>query len=241
MNDKFYRSIKGYAFVVCSALALSSCSLETEDPGPIQQTERDFIIEDFDRLEMGSPFNIRVEKGDHFEVKAEGDRRNIDDLIVRKAGSTLVIRYDNFHNRRHSTYITVTMPVLSSVNFSGASDSRISGFDSLESLDVYLSGASISTIDAVAKHVDIVLSGASHLTMVGNGEALIADVSGASVLKSYNFVFDAARLSISGASGANVTVNNSLKVIASGASVVRYRGNPAVTSDVSGASSVRHD
>jgi hypothetical protein len=240
MNPKFHLRIASF-LILLSSFTLTSCYLETEDPGPVQTTEREFVIEDFNRLEMGSAFNIHVEQGDHFQVRARGDRRNIDDLNVRKEGNTLVISFDNYHNRNHTTYIDITMPTLGAVNFSGASESKISGFEDIESLDIYLSGASVAQVDATVKHVDIVLSGASHLTMIGSGEDMIADVSGASVLKNYNFPVDVARVNVSGASGANVTVNNSLKVIANGASIVRFRGNPALTSDVSGASSVRQD
>jgi hypothetical protein len=240
MNPKFHLRIASL-LILLSSLTLTSCYLETEDPGPVQTTETEFVIEDFNRLEMGSAFNVHVEQGDHFEVRARGDRRNIDDLDVRKEGNTLVISFDNYHNRNHTTYIDITMPTVVAVNFSGASESKISGFEDIESLDVYLSGASVGQVDANVKHVDIVLSGASHLSMFGSGENMIADVSGASILKNYNFPVDIARVNVSGASGANVTVNTSLKVIANGASIVRFRGNPTVTSDVSGASSVRQD
>jgi hypothetical protein len=239
MNPKFRIQIAFLVILLSSFL--TSCYLETDDPGPVQATEREFVIEDFNRLEMGSAFNIHVEQGDHFELRARGDRRNIDDLDVHKEGNTLVIRFDNFHNRNHTTYIDITMPTLVALNFSGASDSRISGFENVESLDLYLSGASVAQVDATVKHVDIVLSGASHLSMFGSGEDMIADVSGASILKNYNFPVDVARVNVSGASGANVTVSTSLKVIANGASIVRFRGNPTLTSDVSGASSVRQD
>jgi hypothetical protein len=227
--------------ILLSAFTLTSCYLETEDPGPIQNTQRDFVIGGFNRLEMGSAFNIHVEQGDHYEVRAHGDRRNVDDLDVRKEGNTMVISFDNYHNHQHTTYIDIIMPTLVAVNFSGASESKISDFDNIESLDVHLSGASVAQVDANIKHLDIVLSGASHLSMFGSGEDMIADVSGASILKNYNFAVNIARVNVSGASGANVTVNTSLKVIANGASDVRFRGNPAVTSQVSGASSVRQD
>lgn len=223
-----------------SAALLSSC-LETEDPGPLQEVEREFNVVDFDRLEIGDALNINVEQGNFFEISVRGDRRNVDDLDVRKEGSTLVIEFEDNRGRRHDTYITITMPSILSANFSGASDSRISGFDDLEAFDLYLSGASVSQLNINAEELDVVLSGASYLTVRGEGEYLEADMSGASVLKAFHFLVTDADINASGASDADVTVDNNLKAIARGASVITYRGNPMVNSDVSGSSAVRKD
>lgn len=229
-----------YALVLMSSAVVSSC-FQSEDPGPVQEIEKEYSLTDFDRLEMGDAFNIDVEQGNFFEISVRGDRRNLDDLIVRKEGSTLVIRYEDNRKRRHDTYINITLPVIASANFSGASDSRISGFHDLEAFDFYLSGASVSQLDLNATRLNVVLSGASYLNLRGTGEDLRAELSGASVLKGYYFPVTDADIRASGASDGHVTVSNSLKATASGASVILYRGNPTVIADVSGSSSVRRD
>lgn len=226
--------------VILSAVVFSSC-YETEDPGPVQEVEKEFAVTEFDRLEMGDAFNINVEQGNFFEVTVRGDRRNVDDLTVKKEGSTLVIRYDDNRNRRHDTYITITMPAITAVNFSGASDSRISGFYDLESFEIYLSGASVSQLDIDAAQLDAVLSGASYLNIRGEGEMMDAKLSGASTLKAFHFPVSEADVTASGASDAQLTVSNTLNAAASGASDIRYRGNPSVTADVSGGSTVNQD
>ncbi|MEO5601628.1 MAG: head GIN domain-containing protein [Cyclobacteriaceae bacterium] len=225
--------------MLLTAVSLSSCYID--DPGPVQETERQYPITDFDRLEMGDAFNSNVEQGNFFDVSVRGDRRNIDDLSVRKEGSTLIIRYTQNRNRRHDTFVTITMPELYSVNFSGASDSRISGFDNIDDFDIYLSGASVCQMDIEASRVETVISGASYLNIRGTGEILTADLSGTSVLKAFNFPVTRADLDLSGASDGNVTVMNQLDVIARGASHILYRGEPTVTSDLTGASSVHPD
>src|SRR5688572_25071443 len=125
------RPLFALAFIVLS-LIFTSC--HHEDPGPLQEDRRDFAVTDFDRLEMGSAFNIVVEQGNSYSVTVKGDRRNIDDLDVYKSGNTLVIEFEDNANRRHDTYIAITMPALKAVNFSGASDSKIRGFESSEQL-----------------------------------------------------------------------------------------------------------
>jgi len=226
-------------FFLSSLIILSSC--QTEDPGPLQEVVREFPVVGFDRLEMGSAFNIRVEQSSTYGIHISGDRRNIEDLEVFKTGSTLVIRFDDYGNRNHQTFITITMPRLEAANFSGASISTVSGFESDEELDIYLSGASVCQLHAGYRELNLMLTGASTLQMFGLGDEIHAEVSGASILTAYDFPVRQADLDISGASSGKVTVTDELIAVATGASSVLYRGNPSVTSTVSGASTVRKD
>lgn len=234
------RLILSLLAIAAFTFVLSSCS-ETEDPGPLQEVREEYGVEDFDRLEIGDAIHIDVEQGNYFEISVRGDRRNVDDLDVFKEGSTLIVRFDENRNRNHETYITITMPTLRSVNFSGASDSRVSGFYDLEDFDVYLSGASSSQLDVEATEIDIVLSGASVLTLRGAGTTLDSELSGASALRAFDYPVLEADVVVSGASTGKVSVENHLEASASGASAVLYRGDPTVDSNVSDTSTVRKD
>jgi hypothetical protein len=133
------------------------------------------------------------------------------------------------------------MPELLSVDFSGASISEIRGFTGQENLDITLSGASYAKVDCNYSNLNINLSGASVLNMLGTGEKLLAFISGASDLRGFDYPVNEARLDVSGASLGKVTVSTKLEATVTGASTVRYRGNPAVYSDVSGGSSLSMD
>ena len=213
---------------------------DREDPGPLQEVQKDFVVTDFDRLEMGSGFRIRVDQANSFSVKVKGDRRNVDDLEVYKQGNTLVIKFEDQRDRHHNTYIDITMPVLSAVNFSGASESKIRGFES-DQIDLYLSGASVCQVDATFNRIDLVVSGASEVIMFGDGAELVGELSGASTLKAFDYPVKEAILELSGASSGKVTVTDALDVTAGGASSVLYRGEPSVVANTSGASTVVKD
>ncbi len=218
---------------------LSSC--DREDPGPMQSVRKEFAITDFDRLEMGSALHIEVEQASTFTIEVRGDRRNIDDLEVYKSGSTLVVEYEDNNNRHYDTHVYITMPVLEAVNFSGASVSKIRGFDSDEQLDFYLSGASVSQLDSDFRKVNVVVSAASSLYLTGNGDELNVKISGASSLKAFDYPVRQAALEVSGASDGKVTAIDELIVTASEASSVLYRGNPSLTANTSGSSAVVKD
>lgn len=232
------KPISLFLLVFC-ILHLNGCYIE--DPGPRQATERDYTVVDFDRLEIGSGLHIDVRQGEFYSVSARGDRRNVEDLVVEKEGSTLVIRYRNSRERRHDTFIEITSPELSSVTFSGASDSQVSGFVSEERFDVFLSGASVCQLSVDAPEMKVVLSGGSYLNVRGEGTAMNADLSGASALKAFSFPVAEADVRLAGASDAQITVRDVLDAKASGASHLVYRGTPSVSSEVSGASSVHKE
>jgi hypothetical protein len=229
----------GYLLIIAAMLVMTSCF--TEDPGPLQETERQYRLTDFDRLEIGDALNIYIQQGDYFEIKARGDRRNIDDLEVDREGNTLIIRFEDDRNRRHETYIDITMPVLRSANFSGASNSKVYGFNDLETLDIFVSGASLCQVNVDAMAVNAVVSGASQLNMRGNGDELSVQLSGASILQGFNYPVAKANLNVSGASEGRIAVSDQLEVVATGASLVVYRGAPAITSQTSDSSEVRQD
>ena len=229
-----------YTVILGATLTFSACDY-SEDPGPLQEIEKEFNETDFDRLEIGDALHIDVEQGNYFEISVRGDRRNVNDLEVYKEGTTLVIRFDEWENRRHETYVTITMPSIVAANFSGATNSRVSGFDELTKFDLYLSGASVSQVDLVASEFKTIISGASVLNLRGSAASMDAEISGASVLKAFNFPVVSADVLATGASHASITVADNLNAVASGASSITYRGNPTVTSDVSGSSSVNKE
>lgn len=227
----------GTVLLLGMAVLLSSCAFE--DPGPIQPGERVYELSGFSRLEMGSAFNIDVQQGTEFYIKASGDIRNIDDLNVYTSDGTLRINFKpNRINRKHTTIITIIMPVLEGFDFSGASKSKVSGFVGDE-VSVKISGASVCELTADYNEVVLDVSGSSRLTISGSGSNLSADVSGASELHAYDYPVSKAKLQFSGASSGRVSVHDELEASASGASSIRYKGNPSVKLDLSGGSSIK--
>lgn len=226
--------------LVASGALLDACFVG--DIGPADEVTRDLTVVDFDRLDMDDAFHVDVEEGAFFRVTVRGDRHDVNDLVTEKEGSTLVMSYGNHRShRRHDMYVTITMPQLLAVSFSGACQSRISGFSSDDRFTVNLSGASVCQLEVNARSLMSVLSGASVLSIRGEADGLDADVSGASALHAFDFPVSTAHVSVSGASEARVDVADDLRAVATGASVLIYRGQPAVESNVSGASAVYQD
>ncbi len=212
------------------------------------QNKKDYPLKGFDRLDMSSAFQIDVTQGSAFRVSVDAERsEDLEDLNVSISNGTLIAKYRDgkggwkWNNNRKKVSFTIVMPTLKLVDFSGATKSKISGFNDLEELTLKFSGAANSEVSVKADKVKLDCSGASSIKMNGNATKMNFDVSGASNVNCYNFSAKDVDADISGASSVKVNASKTLSVEASGASSLRYRGQPSVKSDVSGASSVKSE
>ncbi|UTA66260.1 head GIN domain-containing protein [Emticicia sp. 21SJ11W-3] len=223
------------------AFGLSSCEIIESGLEPRHPEDKHFNLSGFDKLEMGDGFQVEVKQSANYRIFVKGDRRDIDDLVVRVSGGQLKMYFSKWRAKRYRMEVEIEMPDLKETDFSGAVNAYVKGFNNLDQLYIDLSGASKATFVTQAKGYDIDLSGASDLIIEGNGKNLEAEISGASKLYAFDADIEKANLDVSGASSAKVTVSNNLRVSASGASKVRYRGNPVVSSNTSGSSHVEKD
>ncbi|MFN8346627.1 MAG: head GIN domain-containing protein [Spirosomataceae bacterium] len=224
---------------------LVACSFSSENRTrqDDDRITRNFDLKGFDRLSLGSAFEINVTKGSH-SVKVEGRKQDIEDLEADVNGGKLRVRYKDSHgwgrNRKRVT-VTISMPTLKGLDLSGATTSKISGFTDLDKLDLDISGASKSEIQVKAQSIVMDISGASTINLIGSANRIEGEISGATSLRAYDFQVKDAFLDVSGASSIKVSVSGKLEVEASGASSVRYRGTASVRSSTSGASSVKSE
>lgn len=82
-------------------------------------------------------------------------------------------------------------------------------------------------------------SGASRVSLDGNSDELLADMTGASKLEASGLQTKTAEISTTGAGNAEVAVAETLKVAITGAGKVSYSGNPTIEKHITGAGSVR--
>ena len=116
---------------------------------------------------------------------------------------------------------------------------EIADFDTDAAIEFRLSGASILSGSINSGDLKVDLSGASRLSLTGRGGDLDADLSGASSIELDEFPLHDANIDLSGASSAKVNLDGRLDAKASGASSVRYQGEPTMGNlSISGASSV---
>ncbi len=205
---------------------------------------REESVGPFNSIDVGGAIVVRISQGGDHSVRIETDENLMEFLDVFTEGNTLVIRSERGYNLDPSKEVIayVSAPAYKNLEVSGASkiigENTISGSETLR-LDA--SGASEIALQVNGGEVVGDLSGASHVRLSGQVSTIDIQGSGASHVKAFDLVADEAIFDFSGASTADVTANKKLRVDASGASHVRYRGNASVDSHTSGASSVSRE
>ena len=205
--------------------------------------ERVVDVEDFSGVDLRSNVHFTITQGDDYSVVLRGDEGDIENMDIEINEGVLVARRDAgfelcifcFH---HAIYADIVVPDLERLYLSGATDGEMSGFE-LDELTIYMSGASELEMESDVDSLSMWLSGASGAVLIGEGENLTADLSGSSDLKARGYVVQNAEIEASGASDAAIGVEESLSVDLSGSSGVVYYGDPELEQELSGASDVR--
>lgn len=196
----------------------------------------------FSRVEFSHAFQADVTQGESYSIVITVDDNLERYLQVSQTGDTLKIGFQpGLLSLRNATMrARLTMPELTGIVGSGATQIRIDGFESSKDLRVEVSGASTLRGNIDAGNLRAEVSGASRLELTGQGQDGRINVSGASQANLANFRMQNVDAQASGASRAEVYASGRLDAEASGASTVLYSGDPTLgRTNTSGASTIR--
>lgn len=200
-----------------------------DDFSAIGPAVRSFNVRQFDKIDATGALIIRVQSGDVCSVKADGNQKDLDQLVVDEDGKTLKIRPNkkglfNYNNR--PIRLTIVMPKLEELNLTGACRAKVSGLNPLERLDLDLTGASSVLFDGNVTRMNVEATGASKVKLVGQAESVKCSLTGASWLNAKGMTVNKADVDANGASNAAFGQVNDLDESTSGASNVTRENNP---------------
>jgi len=229
--------------LVTVVLLLAGCAVpftpQISGAGPAVTKNLD--LAGFTAVAAGSAFQVEITRSDTYSVAVTVSENLVERLDVGVTGDTLRIYLEpGLGSIGNATLkAKVTMPELSGLNLSGASRTTVTGFNSNMALNSEASGASTLRGDLTCGNAQLEVSGASKVELRGSAYDLKVKASGASTADLSNFTSRNTVVDASGASQVSVAASGSLDVEASGASTVRYAGEPArLKVNTSGASSV---
>jgi hypothetical protein len=186
--------------------------------GVVKTEDRE--VSEFSKIVVAGGYDIKWTRGKP-ALTISTDENLLPHITTGVSGSTLQISSTENLRPTGGTAITISSESLADVELTGANTftgSQLSGPDlKLES------------------------SGASTINVEGSVINLAADLTGASTLRAKSLQTQTAALSLTGASNADVTVNDALKASITGACSVTYTGNPkSVENTITGAGSIHH-
>lgn len=216
--------------------------------GNSQKTINDANVElrttgQFNAIVISSSIDLYLSQSSSTAVAVSASEvRHRDQITTEVRNNTLYISYKSkggdWGAKNMRAYISV--PTLNRIKASGACDIKVEGTFNASDLEIELSGSSDFKGNVTAQNLKLDGSGSSDFIISGTATNLRVDISGASDVKGFDLITDYCEAVASGASDISITVNKELKVRASGASDVSYKGNGVVKEvSTSGASDVK--
>lgn len=202
-------------------------------------------IESFSGIDVSSAIDLYISQSDEEALAVSAkDVESRNRIKTEVKNGVLKIWFDGKNwnwnsNGDKKLKAYVSLKNITSLHASGASDIRVNGILTLETLKLNLSGASDFKGEVALKTLDIHLSGASDVSIKGTATDLSVDANGASELKGYDLITETCNATASGASSVRIAVTKELNARASGASDVHYTGEGVIKQQkASGASNI---
>ena len=196
----------------------------------------------FDKVDVSGAIDVIVNIGNKSEVVIEADSAIMPYIVTEVKDRELRIYnkgiIGSFNFKNNKILVTITTPSILELESSGACDVTINDLKT-DMFKVSLSGACDLIGSFECNVLDFESSGSSDSKLRGKVKNCNIELSGACDIKALDLEVDSLKIEGSGSSNVEITVQNSLDVELSGASELRYKGEPKyIKTDMSGVSNL---
>jgi hypothetical protein len=218
--------------------SLSGCMLHCVH-GSGHQVSENRKVGAFSRISISGGYHVILRQDSSFSIKITADDNLLKFIKTKLEGDELqVYNHKNFCNEGE-LMVYIGVKDLEAVKASGGVEVESDGTIHTKDLHFDLSGATKVTMELNADHITTSGSGATELNLKGEATANDVDISGVANVHAFDLVVSSCDIQTSGMGNCEVNVLKTLHIHSSGASDVKYKGNPSdVSNDKSGASSV---
>ncbi|MBN2074825.1 MAG: DUF2807 domain-containing protein [Dehalococcoidales bacterium] len=227
---------------------------------------RQFDYDEFTDINIDGAFKYEIKKADNWSISITAGSNLFEYINVTKSGQVLDIDINILDgpiwiSRSYPIpQAVITLPELTGLKCSGATDGTVTGFRSDANLDISLDGASevelsglavgktfldISGASSIsggirADSIEIDITSAGGVYLEGSADYLTVEAGGASKMDLPDFIALNADITLRDASRGVFNLVETLNARVNGASTLEYFGEPVIgTLDVSGASTFR--
>lgn len=202
-------------------------------------SSRNFNVAPFSQVEVDGPFEVDVKLGGQTSVQADAKETVLPLVDVKVSGERLIITTTRPYSSNQPIKVHIVTTSLGSLTLTGAANAVAESKDT--SFEGRLDGGSRLRLQTDARTITLSARGASEATLSGatpaSGATLFA--TGASKIHAEGLTLEAANAQAKGASQIGLPELKSLTAVATGASNVKYKGDPKlVKNDAEDASSI---
>lgn len=234
-----------YKALVAIAILFSLASCEKEfiyGDGPVVTENRALV--NFHGVSSGVPGKVYFKIAPAYKVEVHAQRNVLDVLRTEVVNGTLYIDYRRRVEirRTEDVVIYITAPGADYFNISGVGDINVEGNLVAGNLGLDISGAANIIMEkaTVADKISARISGSGNI-IINNGSATREElrISGSGSMELTSLPAERAEVHISGSGDMKVNLSKSLDAEISGSGSVYYKGNPVISTHISGSGNVR--
>lgn len=235
MMRPMLRSLAAIFAILSAALGASAATA----------ADRRYAVQDFDRIVVEGPFQVRLVTGRNTSASAQGAQQALDSLVVDVQGTTLRVRrnqtaWTGAPSRPVApATVTVSTRVLRSARVVGSGQLEISGLAG-QRIDLVVQGSGrLSTTGIEADNLSAGLTGSGSMALAGTAETFTADLQGSGSLIAPGLSVETGTISTVATGDVVLHARRAITVNANGLGQVAIAGRPACTVRGPGASEVR--
>jgi len=217
--------------------SLSSCDDNCIQGSGHQVTETRKVV-DFKKIDISGAFKVILKQDSSLTVTITADDNIMKHIKTPVKGDELYIKNKRGTCSTSETVVTIGVHNLDEISTSGSNEVSSNGTLVTKDLSIGMSGDSKITLTLNAANVSTEGSGSSELYLTGQASSHKIDFSGDGKLSAYGFIVGDYDIETSGSSDCEVNVLHNLHVSTSGSSDIKYKGNPSITEEKSGSSSL---
>ncbi len=199
------------------------------------QDEDHVSLRNFDEVEISGKFDVKIIKGDRYDIQVIGSDREKSRYNIFRSGNTLMIEYDGQRDfdwkikdlNIQEARINITMPTLERLEATGFGSIRFDNFQNKQ-FELEARGPVRIRGEMSTERLYVNLTGNSQAELSGNADRMNARLEFASRLRAYDLEVNDAIVEAVGASSARVNVRRNLEIEQGVASDIDHRGNPRI-------------
>jgi hypothetical protein len=233
---KIYFALFLFVATLCT-IGLQSCRFNCVH-GSGNQISETRKFGEFDRISVSGGYKVVLKQDSSFGIKITADDNLLKYIKTEVANQKLKIYSKRNFCNNSQLVINIGVKSLKELKATGGIELISDGKIITKDIAFKLTGATKLSIELNAINVTTTGSGATEVNLKGNASSHIIDLSGSGKVNALDFAVNNCDIQTAGVGESRVNVTNILNIHSSGASSVKYKGNPQITNDKSGASSV---
>lgn len=193
-------------------------------------------LKNFSKIGFSISGNLYLTQGSDYSIKIEGAQKDVENIITKLEGKTLLIKVDKNWKNYGDIKVYVTLPELNGLDLAGSGNVVAKSTFNVSNIDFSLAGSGDITFNKLtAQDVEISIAGSGDVMLAGSaGEDLEISIAGSGDIDASDLPAKSVEISISGSGTAKVHATKNLETNIVGSGSVYYKGNPMVDANAIG-------